>query len=120
MQLFQNKGWTAIITDDLADNVLFMMSLAIGLATGLIGMVFGLLDSGMFEQLGVGHAAGGGFLIGFLTGYLFASVLLSIVGSAVNTVIVLFAEAPAEFERNHQRLSEDMRASWTQAWPELF
>ena len=50
---------------------------------------------------------------------LFSSIALSIVGSAVNTVIVLFCEAPAEFQNNHPQLSNDMRAAWTGAWPEL-
>jgi len=42
---------------------------------------------------------------------------MSVVGSAVNTVIVCFAEAPNEFQRNHPELSEEMRATWRQAWP---
>jgi len=119
VQLFQNKGWSVIIADDLADNVLFMMSVAIGIATGLVGVIFGALDPDMFEELGL-HAVAGGFIIGFLTGLLFSCVLLSVVGSAVNTVIVCYAEAPAEFERNHPQLSQEMRAAWTNAWPGLF
>ncbi len=55
----------------------------------------------------------------FLVGYMFATIFMSIVASAVNTVIVCFAEAPAEFETNHPALSAQMRAAWTQAWPEL-
>jgi len=85
VQLFQNKGWTVIISDDLADNVLTMMSVAVGLATGLIGLIFGSLDADMFADLGLDNATGGGFLIGFFTGFLFSSVLFSVVGSAVNT-----------------------------------
>jgi hypothetical protein len=50
---------------------------------------------------------------------MFATIFMSIVASAVNTVIVCFAEAPAEFETNHPALSAQMRAAWTQAWPEL-
>lgn len=109
-----------IITDDLADNVLFMMSVGIGLATGVIGLVLASFQQDMFQDFGVENALGGGFLIGFLTGFLFASVLLSVVGSAVNTVIVCFAEAPAEFETNHPQLSAEMRDAWTNAWPGLF
>ena len=43
--------------------------------------------------------------------------MMSVVGSAVNTVIVCFAEAPAEFEANHPELSREMRMTWRQAWP---
>lgn len=119
-QLFEQKGWNVIITDDLSDNVLMMMSLAVGLASGLIGLVFGAVEPNMFVNLGMDHAAGPGFLIGLLTGFLIATVLFSVVGSAVNTVIVCFAEAPAEFQQNHPELSHEMRAAWTTAWPDLF
>ena len=38
--LFQNRDWTAIITDDLVDNALLTVSLGVGLATGLLGALF--------------------------------------------------------------------------------
>jgi hypothetical protein len=115
----EQKGWTAIVADDLADNVLFMMAVAIGLASGLVGVVIGFLDSGMFTDLGFEQAAWPAFGIGFLAGFLFASIIMSVVGSGVNTVIVCYAEDPAAFEMNHPQLSSEMRAAWTQVWPEL-
>ena len=44
---------------------------------------------------------------------------MSVVGAGVNTVIVCYAESPAEFEANHPQLSSEMRAAWHQAWPEI-
>jgi hypothetical protein len=119
IQLFQQRGWTAIITDDLTDNVLFMMSVAVGLACGLVGLVMGCFDSSMFQDLGFEHAAGPSFVLGLLVGILLSSILFAVVGSAVNTVIVCYAEAPAEFQMNHPQLAADMRSAWVQAWPEL-
>lgn len=119
MQLFEHKGWTAIVSDDLADNVLFMMSVAIGLASGLVGIVLGFMDASLFAELGFDHAAGPAFVIGFLSGFLFATIIMSVVGSGVNTVIVCYAEDPAAFQRNHPQLSAEMRAAWVQAWPGL-
>ena len=149
IQLFQNKGWTVIITDDLADNVLFMISVAIGLATGLVGLVLGSINPNLLSSLGFESVHGPAFLVGFLVGLLFSSVLLSVVGSAVNTVIVCkwrrmfvlsfglcatetlvscccsvswlegYAEDPAAFERNHPQLSSNIREAWVQAWPGL-
>lgn len=55
--------------------------------------------------------------LGFLIGNLFATIVMSVVGSAVNTAIVLFAEAPSEFQANHPQLSDEMRMAWRQAWP---
>ena len=55
--------------------------------------------------------------VGFLVGFVLASILMSVVGSAVNTVIVCFAESPAEFEVNHPQLSAEMRTAWRSAYP---
>lgn len=115
--LFQNKGWSAVIADDLVDNVLFMMNVAIGLFTGLVGLFIAKVDQNVFSGMGEGNAGLMGFGLGFLVGFLFASIMMSVVGSAVNTVIVCFAEAPAEFEQNHPELSQEMRGAWIQAWP---
>jgi hypothetical protein len=115
--LFQNKGWTTIITDDLAENVLFMMSIVIGLITGLVGMVVATLDQNIFANLEDVNPGTAGFVAGLLIGFIMASILMSVVASAVNTVIVCFAEAPREFESNHPQLSNEMRNAWRQAWP---
>ena len=45
---------------------------------------------------------------------------MNVIGSAVNTVIVCYAEAPAEFEQNHPELSAKMRHAWAQSYPEEF
>ncbi len=62
MTLFHNKGWTAIITDNLADNVLFMMSFVIALVTGGVGLIVANLDQDIFANLGVDDPAAVGFL----------------------------------------------------------
>lgn len=60
--LFQNKGWSSIIADDLADNVLFMVSAAIGLLTGLVGLVLGKIDQDLFAGIGVDDSGMVGFV----------------------------------------------------------
>ena len=60
------------------------------------------------------------FRIGLVTGTVLTSVLMSIVSSAVNTVIVCYAEAPQEFQKQHPNLSEQMCVSWRQAFPSHF
>ena len=122
IQLFQSKGWTTIITDDLADRVLLMMSVAVGAITGLIGMAVAAADPNLLSGLGLEEGSSiamTAFLVSFLVGLAFCSILMSVVGSAVNTIIVCFAESPGEFETNHPQLSREMRAAWVQAWPEL-
>jgi len=58
--------------------------------------------------------------IGFIVGTVLTSTLMTLISSAVNTVIVCYAEAPAEFQTNHPKLSEEMRSTWRQAWPAEF
>lgn len=55
--------------------------------------------------------------LGFTVGIVLCSIILSTVSSGVNTVIVLFAEAPAEFQQNYPELSNRMRETWQAAFP---
>jgi hypothetical protein len=97
------------------DTVLFMVSMGVGLLTAMLGVVVGYI-------VGDGDDAtmGTAFVMGFILGYAMSSTLFSVVSSAVNTVIVCYAEAPAEFQANHPELSSNMRESWRQAFPNEF
>ena len=118
LTLFQTRGWTTIITDNLSQGVLGLVIVAVGLITGLISFLIAHSTRMVFgDELG---ASAAGFFIGFITGAVLTSTLLTLVSSAVNTVIVCYAEAPREFEENHPKLSQDMRAAWRQAWPDEF
>lgn len=120
IQLFKQKGWTVLITDDLNDRVLMMMSLGVGGLTGIVGILFAMADPSLLDNLGLDGSDGlVAFLISGVVGLVFSSILMSVVSSAVNTVIVCFAESPNEFEANHPGLSGEMRSAWMQAWPEL-
>ena len=45
-----------------------------------------------------------------------STIMLSVGASTVNAVIVLFAEAPAEFETSHLELNGEMRKAWRIAY----
>jgi hypothetical protein len=63
VQLFQNKGWSVIITDDLCDRVLFMVSLGVGFLTGLVGWAVAAANQNLLAGLDLGDGAGlGGFV----------------------------------------------------------
>jgi hypothetical protein len=144
MTLFRNRGWTAIIADLMVDTVLFMVSLGVGLFVGIVGLVVGAV-TGMGDSVTLGVAFSIGFIIGGMCCFLgsiltllgmndalttsrrrsktkvaMCSTLFSVVSSGVNTVIVCYAEAPNEFQINHPDLSQKMRDSWRQAWPNEF
>lgn len=113
--LFKNRGWDAIIADDLISNVLLLVSLVVG---GVIGALAVALEAttDLYDDAG-GDARAVAFFLGFLIGLVVCSVALSTIGSGVNAIIVLFAEAPAEFQQNHPELSERMRSAWSLVYP---
>lgn len=132
IQLFQQKGWTTVIADDLIGRVLLMLGVAVGALTGFAGMLLATVSPNLLAVISVvGDNGGGGgddggssalflgLLIGFLVGLVVCNILMGVVGSAADTVIVCFAESPAEFEANHPGLSHELRKAWIEAWPEL-
>lgn len=62
MILFQNKGWTTIITDSMVENVLTMTSVGIGLLTGLVGLIVATSSKNAFYAIGFENPQ----LVGFL------------------------------------------------------
>jgi len=115
MQLFADRGWDAVIADDLVGNAIFLTSVVAGLIIGAVGVGYASINtqfSGLAdENLGIA------FAIGFVIGICICSVLFSTIASGVNTVIVMFADAPREFESNHPELSQKMRETWEQFYP---
>jgi len=115
MQLFADRGWDAIIADDLVGGAIFLVCVVIGLIIGGIGVAYAKFNPN-FADLAQNSTIAV-FLIGFIAGLFICSILLSTVASGVNTVIVMFADAPQEFEQNHPELSAKMRACWEEFYP---
>lgn len=114
-ELFEKRGWTTIVSDDLASNVLFVTSLVIG---GVTGLFADLIESTETLTLTtVGHPVLVSFGLGFAVGLVTSNVLFGTVTSAVNSVIVCFAASPVDFEHNHPALSRSMRSAWREVWP---
>ncbi|KAI2491379.1 choline transporter-like protein [Fragilaria crotonensis] len=110
-----NRGWDAIIADDLIGNVLFLVSIIVGGLTGVVGIIV-QTTSPLFDNA-PGNQTAIAFGLGFIVGLVLCSIFLGSIASAVNAVIVLFAEAPAEFQQNYPELSNQMRTAWSDAFP---
>ena len=117
-ELFHNRGWEAVIADDLVGNTLFLISIMVGAVMGCVGLIIEQ-TSDLFEDAG-GNEQIIAFVLGFVVGLIITSILMSTIGSGVNAVIVLFAEGPNEFQQNYPELATQMRDSWRQAWPNEF
>jgi Plasma-membrane choline transporter len=116
MTLFHNRGWEAIIADDLVGNTLLLVSFMVGGLTGCIGILVELA-AGFFEEDNADDAKYMAFILGFVMGVVLCSILMSVIASSVNAVLVLFAEKPAEFQQNHPELSNKMREVWSTIYP---
>ena len=115
MGLFSNRGWDAIIADDLVGGAIFLTCVIIGLIIGGLGVAYASLDS-TFNNL-AGSSLTVAFIVGLIAGLAIGSILLGTVASGVNTVIVMFADAPREFQQNHPELSTKMNECWQQFYP---
>jgi len=118
MALFTARGWEVVIADDLVGNTIFLVTLITSLLMGGIGILVELstdwfIDAGDSAQIVA-------FAVGFFIGFLLCSIMFNVVSSAVNATIVLFAEAPSEFQANHPELSNQMRMAYVDAYPGLF
>jgi len=113
--LFRRRGWSMIVTDDLIPNVLFMVSVVIGGVTGCFAVLVQPLDEFRFYSIERPNLAA--FLLGIAIGIVLSSVLLGLISSAVNAVVVCFAGSPVDFQKNHPKLSHEMRSAWREVWP---
>jgi len=117
LELFQSRGWSTIISDDLVQRMLLLVCLVVGALTGLVGMFLGSLSGWADPVLGEDpHATV--FLISYVIGFSLAFILMGVVMSGVDSVIVCFAEAPGEFETHHPALFRNMVEAWRQVYPQ--
>ena len=113
-ELFERRGWSTIVSDDLVPNVLFLTSMVIGGATGCLAHLISSMDKLELSPEGHGIVS---FCQGVVLGLALTSILFSTVSAAVDAVLVCFATSPLDFERNHKELSHEMRAAWREVWP---
>ena len=96
-------------------NALLLVSLIVGGLMGAVALIF-VATTDWFENAG-GNDKSVAFALGFIIGLAICSILLSVVASGVNTVIVMFADAPAELQTNYPEISQKMREVWGQTYP---
>ena len=116
LELFETRGWTTIINDNLVQRTLTLVSVVIGALSGFVGMLLAKA-TGWASTIFGENSDGIVFLVCFIVGISMASILMGVVLSAVDTVIVSFAEAPVEFETNHPALSQHMIEKWRAVYP---
>jgi Plasma-membrane choline transporter len=113
LKLFETREWLEVVKDGLIQNVLLMASLVIGGTVGTFAVI--VEESGGYMFSSLHKPVISAFIIGTVLGYVMSNILLlGIVGSAANTIFVCFAAGPFEFDKNHPKLSREMREVWSQ------
>ena len=111
VKMFSERGWTALVNDDIVDAVL-----ALGNVIGGVLMMY----------VAYGYAQGVGLsgtnvtvttLLGLFSGYLLFQIAVKVISSAVATVYVCFAERPDVFEATHPALHRELQDAWTVLYP---
>lgn len=112
-QLFRARGWSVILNDHLISRSLGLMQVFIGLISGALAVVLGLVFFGFHI-----HPVAT-FTLGVILGTSLSNIQLQVVTSAVATVVVCFAEAPSSLVENHpSELSGRMIRAWRVAYPD--
>jgi hypothetical protein len=117
--LFADRGWTAIMNDQIVSSVLTLMGIMIGVLAGCVGLLLSIAHPAWVSQYD-DAAVVVAFVVPALIGIAMAFLLTSVIMAAVDTVVVAFAEAPMEFERNHPGLSAQMVTAWRHVYPDEY
>lgn len=116
MDLFNNRGWTAVINDDLTSGALTFGAMGVGIVTCCVGMLmvrFSPME--WFAALGSRMSVYSTMaLMGFMVGLSMALILAHVIIAALHTIFVCFAEDPVAFNRNHPKEYDELVAGWRQ------
>lgn len=131
MELFQAKGFTAIITDNLVGYVLGFVSFAIALVTAFAAWLIEIsfskgkghdptqnLDEGDYSYIFGPLPGSGGLaaLVGFVVGLWVGTVMMNVIRGAVNTLIVCWADSPGAMITQHPVLTQELSDTYNQVF----
>jgi hypothetical protein len=100
IQLFTDRGWTALINDNLVSNALIFALLGITGFSALLGAFLSLFFSLSLMEVGIKSPLATMSFVGGLIGFAVASVLVSTLNHGVAMVFVCMAENPGALKVN--------------------
>uniref|UniRef100_A0AAV1T2F7 Choline transporter-like protein n=1 Tax=Peronospora matthiolae TaxID=2874970 RepID=A0AAV1T2F7_9STRA len=114
-ELFKQRGFDAIINDDLIGNVLGFAALGIGLICAAAGAVIAETTDAITFQNSTAFLA----ILGLIVGIGVAVTPLAVIDSSVATIFVCFAEDPAAFQQSHPELYAPLVQEWHNLYPDV-
>jgi hypothetical protein len=118
LDLFQQRGWTMIINDDLTGSALTIVTIAIGFISAALGgiAVYAAMPHSPSRAAIAGMAAFFCFKIGITMG----TVMASILSAGVRTAFVCFAINPAALGATHPEHLQNLLIAWYKFHPQEF
>ena len=98
IKLFNDRGWTAIINDDLVGNFLIFAMFGMTVLTALLGFFSSILLGPILERADISEPYIMLTVIGGLMGYAVSSIFTNVLSSGVTMVFVCMAENPSALE----------------------
>ncbi|OQR82691.1 PNS1-like protein [Achlya hypogyna] len=121
-KLFNSKGWSAIVNDDLTQKVFFLGNIVVGTlaAFATIQIASNDLATNRNEFAGLKKPEATIGVFGFVIGYVVNNLFMSLMASAVTTIFVLWAEDPAGWQATQPTHYERLHAAWLKIYPDEY
>lgn len=110
--LFERRGWTTIINDDLISNVLTLSILALSLFCSAIGYTFAYFFRSYLIACGITSPATFLTLIGAGCGVIVGNVIVCLLHASVACIFVCVAEDPIALQKHHPNSYESLVYTW--------
>jgi len=117
LDLFNERGWTAIVSDALVENVLWVAATAIAILTGLIGVNISKDDEEFNDLSGSLSIA---FFMGCAVGYAMATTMFDVVSAGATSVLILFAEDDDILRQYHRDEFDRLDDAWRRIYPDEY
>ena len=117
MSLFEQRGWTTIINDDLISNVLTLSILALSFTCAAVGYTFALFFTSSLISSGITEPLTFCSLIGAGVGGIVGHTLVSLLHAGVASIFVCVAEDPIALQKHHPNEFETLVHSWQMIHP---
>lgn len=125
LDLFERRGWTAIVNDNLISYVFSIVAMGIAVLGGIVGgialpLLAILLTSSAshpMDEHAIVQSIGVGLIAGAAIAWIVASAVVSLLASAVAMIFVCFAEDPATLQAYHPDEFEHLLSAWQKFHP---
>lgn len=109
IELFEMRGLSTLLTQNVVSNLLFVSSVIISCMVGLFGLILSIATQSIYIDQTPTEIFGIAAVVGFIGSRIF----MCVIESAVNSVIVLFAESPYLLQSKEPSIYKEMSESWS-------